>query len=441
MTETTVEPIAAEINLPPAPRFVPTLLQGLGYAFFRRQVVTAMTARHGEAFRLRVPLFGNMIVVTDPALAKQVFTASPEDLGNIQPNLSRVFGPGSVFALDGAEHRRRRKLLTPPFHGKAMKNYEKIVEEETLAETASWPEQREFETLEPMMRITLNIILRAIFGAAGSELTTLRRIIPPWVTLGSRIAVLPSPARDYGRFTPWGRLTNYRRQYDDTVHVLIEQAKADPRFEERTDVLALLLRSTYEDGTPMSTSEIADELLTLLAAGHETTASTLAWAFERISRHPEVLAKMVAEAATDDNQYRQATILEVQRNRTVIDFSGRHVYAPSIELGQWRIPRGYSVTVALGQAHVNAEEFPDPERFDPERFVGERPNMIAWIPFGGGTRRCVGAAFANMEMDVVLRTVLRHFVIQTTTAPGEKWHSRGVAFTPKKGGRISVRRR
>ena len=444
VTETSVDrevgTDSGAIRIPPSPKW-PKLVQGVGYGLFRRQTVGRLTAKFGEAFTIKVPVFGNMVVVTDPVLAKQVFTASPEDLGNIRPNLSRIFGPGSVFALEGAEHRRRRKLLTPPFHGKAMKKYESIVEEETLREVASWPEGSEFETLEPMMRITLNIILRAIFGAAGDQLETLRRIIPPWVTLGSRLAVLPTPTREFGRWSPWSRLAEYRRQYDAVIDTLVDQAKSDTRFAERTDILALLLRSTYEDGSPMSRSEIADELLTLLAAGHETTASTLAWAFERISRHPGVLARLVAEADTDGNEYRQATILEVQRNRTVIDFAGRHVCAPSVQLGKWRIPQGYSVSVALGQAHFNAREFPDPELFDPDRFVGDRPNVFAWIPFGGGTRRCVGAAFANMEMDVVLRTVLRRFTIETTAEPDEKWHSRGVAFTPKKGGRITVRRR
>ena len=436
----TADAMSATVRVPPSPR-LPKALQAVGYVLFRRQLVGRLAAEFGGAFTLRVPVFGHMVVVTDPALAKQVFTASTDELGNIQPNLSRIFGPGSVFALEGAEHRRRRKLLTPPFHGKAMKNYERIVEEETLREAATWPQGREFETLEPMMRITLNIILRAIFGADGAELATLRRIIPPWVTLGSRLAVVSTPTRTYGRWSPWTRLANYRAEYDATVGILIDQALADPRVDERADVLALLLRSTYEDGTPMSRSEIADELLTLLAAGHETTASTLAWAFERISRHPDVLAGLVAEAATDGNEYRQATILEVQRNRTVIDFAGRRVLAPVVELGQWRIPRGYSVSVAIGQVHGNAGEFPDPARFDPQRFMGKRPSTFGWIPFGGGTRRCVGAAFANMEMDVVLRTVLRHFTIEATTEPGEKWHSRGVAFTPKKGGRVTVRRR
>ena len=270
------------------------------------------------------------------------------------------------------------------------------------------------------MRITLNAILRAVFGADGEQLDELRRIIPPWVTLGSRVAVLPTPTRTYGRYSPWGRLAEYRRQYDEVVERLIDRVTADPNFDSRDDVLALLLRSTYEDGSTMSRQDIGDELLTLLAAGHETTASTLAWAFERISRHPDVLSKLAAEAATDDNEYRQATILEIQRARTVIDFAGRHVYAPTFELGEWVIPRGYSIVVAITQLHECAGDFPNPERFDPQRFIGTRPSTFSFVPFGGGTRRCVGAAFANVEMDVVLRTVLQHFVIDTTTAPDEK---------------------
>ncbi|MCV7194407.1 cytochrome P450 [Mycolicibacterium brumae] len=440
MSETLADPVVEKKSgqLPPAPRRLPKIVQGLGYVLLRRRVVNRLARRLGPAFTLDVPLFGEMVVVADPVLAKQVFTASPEDLGNVQPNLSRMFGPGSIFALDGAEHRARRKLLTPPFHGKAMHRYEAIVEQETRAEIAKWPQRTEFPTLEPMMRITLNIILRAIFGADGAELERLRRIIPPWVTLGSRLAVLPDPPRKWG---PWRRLANYRAEYDATVEKLIELALADPELENRTDVLSLMLRSRYDDGTAMTNSELADELLTLLAAGHETTASTLAWAFERISRHPAVLARLAAEADTDDNDYRQAVITEVQRNRTVIDFAARHVYAPEFELGPWRIPRGSTVSIAIAQMHWNEADFAEHALFDPERFLGVRPNMFAWIPFGGGVRRCIGAAFANMEMDVVLRTVLREFRIEPTTAPDEKAHNRGVAFVPRKGGRITVVRR
>ena len=210
----------------------------------------------------------------------------------------------------------------------------------------------------------------------------------------------------------------WRARYDAIIDKLIDDELGDPYFEDRNDVLALMLRSTYEDGSAMSREDIGDELLTLLAAGHETTASALAWTFERVSRHPEVLAGLAAEADTDDNELRQATILESQRSRTVIDAIGRHVHAPAYELGEWSIPRGHTIIVSISRLHGDPELFPEPERFDPQRFVGTKPPSFAWIPYGGGTRRCVGAVFANVEMDVVLRTVLRHFTIEATRRPG-----------------------
>jgi cytochrome P450 len=411
------------------------------FASSRRGMINRLARRHGNVFTLNIPIYGRVVIVGDPQLAKQIFMTSPEELGNIQPNLSRMFGSGSVFGLDGDDHRRRRRLLAPPFHGKSMKNYEAIIEEETLRETANWPEGRPFPTLPSMMHITLNAILRAVFGADGAELDELRRIIPPWVTLGSRLAAVPKPERTYGRFSPWGRLAEWRRQYDVVIEKLIAAEHADPNFAERTDVLALMLRSTYDDGSTMSRKDIGDELLALLAAGHETTASTLGWAFERLIRHPEVLSALVEEADNDGGELRQATILEVQRARTVIDFAARHVYPPAFQLGEWVLSQGDSIIVSIAQIHDNPDIYPDPERFDPQRYIGNKPSTFAWIPFGGGTRRCVGAAFANMEMDVVLRTVLRHFTIETTTAPGERWHCRGVAYTPKNGGRIVLHRR
>ncbi|MDR3654776.1 MAG: cytochrome P450 [Mycobacterium sp.] len=430
----------AAVRLPPAVR-LPKFLVGMGFAMSRRGMIQRLARRNGRVFTLNLPIYGRVVVVADPQLAKQIFTTSPEELGNIQPNLSRLFGTGSIFALDGDEHRRRRRLLAPPFHGKSMKNYEAIIEDETLRETAGWPEGRPFATLPSMMHITLNAILRAVFGAEGAELDELRRLIPPWVTLGSRMAAMPKPTRNYGRYSPWGRLDAWRRQYDVVIDRLIDAERADPHFADRTDVLALMLRSTYDDGTIMSRKDIGDELLTLLAAGHETTASTLGWAFERLSRHPDLLAALVEEADSGGDELRQATILEVQRARTVIDFAARRVYPPVFQLGEWVIPRGDSLLVSIAQIHDDPAVFPDPDRFDPQRHIGNKPSAFAWIPFGGGARRCLGAAFANMEMDVVLRTVLGHFTIETTTAPGERWHGRGVAYTPKDGGRIVVRRR
>jgi cytochrome P450 family 138 len=420
---------------------IPKPLCGIIFAISRRRMIKRLARRYGNVFMLNIPIYGRVVMVGDPQLAKRIFTTSPEELGNIQPNLSRLFGSGSVFALDRDDHRRRRRLLAPPFHGKSMKNYEAIIEEETLRETANWPEGRPFPTLPSMMHITLNAILRAVFGADGAELEELRRLIPPWVTLGSRLAALPKPQRRYGRFSPWGRLAEWRRQYDIIIDKLIAAERADPNFAQRTDVLALMLRSTYDDGSTMSRKDIGDELLALLAAGHETTAATLAWAFERLTRHPDVLAALVEEVDGGGDELRQAAILEVQRARTVIDFAARRVYPPTFQLGEWVIPQGDSLIVSISQIHDDPDVYPDPDRFDPQRYIGTKPSTFAWIPFGGGARRCVGAAFANMEMDVVLRSVLRQFVIETTTEPGERWYCRGVAYTPKDGGRIVVRRR
>lgn len=434
------EPVVGVPVLPPSPR-IPRALEALAFVTNRRRTVEWLTRNYGRAVTVRIPVFGDSVLIADPVLAKQVFTTNPEVLNNIQPNLSRLLGPGSVFGLEGVAHRRRRKLLTPPFHGKSIAAYERIVEEETLREMASWPDGTEFATLEPMMRVTLNVILRAVFGAGGDELEQLRTLMPKWVTLGSRLSVLPTPNRVSGWWSPWARLASYRSTYESLVDKLIDRARQDPDLDARTDVLSLFLRSTYDDGSTMTRGEIGDELLTILAAGHETTASTLAWVFERISRHPEVLRRLVEEAATDANSYRQATILEVQRNRTVIDFAGRHVAARHYEVGEWVIPQGFSILVSLLLLHQDPEVYPNPERFDPQRFIDDKPSTFSWVPFGGGTRRCVGAAFANMEMDVVLRTVLRHVTIQATDARGEKWHNRGVAYTPKRGGRVVVYRR
>ena len=314
----------ALVRLPPGPALpravtLPLLLLA------RRQTMDALVRRYGPALTLNSPLFGPSVFVTTPDLARQVFLTPAEDLGNIQPNLSRVLGSGSVFALDGEAHRRRRNLLSPPFHGRQVRGYEALFVEETRREIAHWPTGATLPTLPSMMRITLNAILRAVFGAQGQDLARLRAIIPPWVTLGSQLVGLPMPARDYGRFSPWGRLAGYRRQYQQVLDTLIDTARAAPDFAERTDILSVLLRSHCDDGSVLTRKEIGDELMTLLAAGHETTAATLAWVFERLSRQPHWLAELSAEAATDEHTLRRAVIREVQRTRTVIDFAGRHV--------------------------------------------------------------------------------------------------------------------
>ncbi|GAB2994091.1 cytochrome P450 [Mycobacterium bourgelatii] len=433
MPEATTDPV----RLPPGPA-LPKFVQAVGFLVSRQRGLATLQRRWGDAFTLNLPTIGPAVVISDPALIKDLFTGGSELLGR-PGNLGDILGPGSTFSLDGAEHLRRRKLLVPPFHGRRMTGYESIVEEEVLRETANWPEGREFETLQPMMRITLNTILRTVFGAQGAEFDQLREILPRWVTLTSRMAALPRALRrDLGPRSPWGRAVRYRQRYDDIIALLIHQARTDA--EERGDVLSLLLAARYENGSPISDEHVADELLTLLAAGHETTATTLAWTVERIRRHPRLLARLAEEAGAGGSRLRQATIWEVQRTRPVIEGTTR-VTKSRIRLGPWVIPPGYAIVASATLVHDAEANFADATRFDPDRFLDHPPDNYTWIPFGGGVRRCIGAAFANMEMNVTLRTLLREFEFAPTDAPGERTHLRGVATAPAKGGRAVVYRR
>ena len=439
MTATCATSTLNRVN-PPAVR-LPKLVQGVGFAFFRRKAMRSWIKRHGRIFEINVPFFGRSVVVSDPALVRSVCTASADELANVQPNLGNLFGRGSVFGFDGSRHRDRRRLLTPAFHGQSIKNYEKVFEEETLRESANWPENQEFRMLEPMNRITLNVILRTVLGVDGTDVDELREIVQPWMTLGSVMAFVPPAPFRTGRHSPWGRLDEHRKAFDRIVMMLIDRAEADPGLGDRVDVLALLVRSGRDDGTGMSRMDICDELLALIGAGHESTASALGWAFERLRRHPDVLAELVREVDEGGSAFRRATILELLRSRTVVDVIGRRVGAPNFELGKWRIPRNRTVLVRIADLHGNPEIFPHPERFDPHRFRGTKAVAPTWLAFGGGTRRCIGADFAIAEMDVVLRTVLQHFRIQTDAAADEKSHFRGIAHTPKLGGRVVVNRR
>ncbi|OBI78058.1 cytochrome P450 [Mycobacterium sp. E740] len=435
MAEATTDPV----RLPPGPR-LPKAAVGLAFLTVRHRALTAIGRRYGGAFTVELPVFGPALVISERSLVKDLFTTN-SDLVARASNLGQVLGPGSTFSLDGAEHRERRKLLVPPFHGKRMAGYEAIVEEEVLREVATWPEGREFETLPSMMRITLNAILRTVFGAEGAALDELRELLPPMVPLASRMAVLPKVLRrDLGPWSPWGRVTRARRRYDEIIAGLISDARADPEFEQRTDVLALLLHARYEDGSPISDGHIADELLTLLAAGHETTATTLAWAIERLRRHPRLLSRLTAEVDAGGTELTQATVWEVQRTRPVIEATLR-VTRDRIRLGEWVVPQRHTIIVSIGMSHASPQNFTDPGTFNPDRFLGANPDTHTWIPYGGGIRRCIGAAFANMEMNVTLRTLLREFEFGTTYARGERRHSRGVATAPARGGRAIVFRR
>ena len=386
--------------------------------------------------------FGDIVMCAEPRLVKQVFTADPTVLhaGTGTP-LAAVLGKYSLLAIDEDFHLGQRRLLLPPFHGESMRAWESTIEQITEEVVSEWPKDREFAVLPSMQTITLRAILRTIFGATGPELARLEELIPKTVNLGAALVQLKFMQRDWGWYSPWGRFLRLRAQAIEQLDHLIGAARSDPNLERRTDVLAALVQATHEDGSPMSDEEIHDQLMTLMIAGHETTATTLAWCVERLRRNPRVLAKLTDEAVSGDgNEYREAVFREALRTRPTVTMSVRYVVKPYV-LDGWELPVGTRIALHPGLTQYDPTLFPEPEEFKPERFIDGKPESYSWIPFGGGVRRCIGASFAQMEADIVLRTILRRFELLPTSAKPEAWRFRGVTFVPAKGGLARARAR
>lgn len=427
-------------SMPPGPR-APATFQVLGMALRQRPYLERQRRRHGALFTIKALAVGKFVVLSDPALVKQVFTADPKVLhaGDHSP-LRNVLGTHSLLGIDEDRHLEQRRLLLPPFKGQRVRTYEGLIEEIAAAEIDQFPVGTPFPVGPAMQRITLRAILRAVFGATGRDLHELEELLPPWTEQGSRLSLMIPLQHDLGPRSPWGRFLRLRARIDTVLDRLIAIARTDTAIEERADVLAVLVQSTHLDGTAMADAEIRDQLVTMLAAGHETTAHQLSWGVERLTRHPDVLARLVDEVDAGGTAFRDATIKELQRVRSVIPAAGRYTMEP-YELGGYRLPAGIHIASAASLTHFDPRLFDRPEQFDPERFLTARPDTYAWIPFGGGLRRCIGASFAHLEMDVVLRVLLERVHLAPSTAPDERERFRGVAVAPALGGMATARRR
>jgi cytochrome P450 len=438
-TATPADATGDQFRLPHGPT-TPKYVNGLLFLVAQKRSMRRVQRRYGDAYTVNLPVIGRTVVVSRPDLVKAVFTAKPTVLHAGKNPLGALLGPGSLFAMDEDRHLAERRMLLPPLHGDRMRSYEELIEEEALRAMQRWPEAEEFSTIDTFKQITLRVILRAVFGAEGAELAELQALLPRLTALGQRLVTLPLLQRDLGRWSPGHRYARMRRRYDKIVGELIDARLEDPGLVNRIDILALMLTPLREAGEEINRAHLADELLALLVAGHETTASSLAWTVERLLRHPDILRRLEQEAAGEESTLRTATILEIQRVRPVIGATGRMVMQP-FELGEWRLPPGARVVTQGSVMHADDRFHQNAARFDPDRYVDQKPDTYAWIPFGGGVRRCIGAAFAQFEMEVVIRTMLRLFELQTTDAPAERESFRGVAFAPAKGGRAVVRRR
>jgi cytochrome P450 len=395
-------------SLPPGPS-APRWLQTTSWwtrpvPFFER-----CRARHGRRFTIRLLATPPFVMLADPDAVKEVFTAPAEVLhpGSGARILLPVIGPNSVILLDEDAHLAQRRLMLPAFHGEQVARLAQVMTEVAAAEVDRWPRDQPVALHPRLQALTLEVILRTVFGLEeGARLERLREHLTNVLAVGaSPVSMLPPLQRDLGPGSPWRRFLRMRAVVDAELFALIDERRAQPG--ERDDVLSLLLGARHEDGSPMSAQELRDELMTLLVAGHETTASQLAFAFERLVRAPDALERLTAEvAAGDGDAYLTATVQETLRRRPVLPNAAPRLVMEEIEVGGWRYPAGVCLVPNAYLVHHDPTIYPEPYAFRPESFLEQPPGTYTWIPFGGGRRRCLGAAFATVEMKIVLRTVL-----------------------------------
>jgi cytochrome P450 len=427
--------------LPPGSR-APATLQTIRLLAKPVPFFESARRRYGEPFTARILRAGKLVFISDPPSIKALFAADRENIVAPGRNvvLSPLLGRRSLLLLNGPEHLARRKLMLPPFHGKRMRAYEQVMEEATRREISGWRLGRELRIHPTMQTITLEVIMRAVFGVGEENREDLRRrLLAILFATRSPLAIgLTMPAvRRLGRFR---RVRRTIAETDEILAAEIARRRADPVLAEREDILSLLVAARDEDGQGMSDGELRDQLMTLLMAGHETTATALAWAFDLLFRHPQAMERLRDEVEGDEHRYLDAVAEETLRLRPVVPFVGRELRVP-MELGGYELPAGTVVMPSIYLTHTRADLFPEPYAFRPERFLGEQPETYSWIPFGGGTRRCLGAAFAQLEMRVVLRTVLREVELRGATAAAEEIVRRNVTLSPRQGTPAVVERR
>ena len=419
----------------PLPSIVQTLWLLFGMDSFRQFCLKRFPEEGMLTFRFLG--FGDIVTVLDPHLIREVFVGDSDVLrgGEAMAQALGVLGPNSLLLLDGQPHMRARRLLLPPFHGEAISHHERLIEQITVAEVDRWPLRERFALWPSMKAITMEVILRAVIGVRDeSRRRRLGELLPAFVRGGvfgmlteTRLPWLTQGA--IGRRLPWVRA---REEGERLLYEEIAEHRASP--EGRDDVLALLIAARDEEQRELSDAELRDHVLTLLGAGHDTTAATLAWCFERLLRHPDILARC-RDTDLKDDEYLTAVVNETLRLRPAVDSTRRKLSAP-FELGGYRLPAGANIAVSVAGMQRSPQFYPDPLRFKPERFL-QRPAPYTFIPFGGGERRCIGASFAMMEIKTILRTVLQRIELRAVNPRDERpSRTRGIGIVPARGTRV-----
>jgi cytochrome P450 family 135 len=441
MSAAVSSPSSVPASMPPGPR-LPRAVQTFAFIFLPVPWIEGCRRRYGDIVTMGTWFDRRFVMVFSPQDVKQLFRGSPEQLraGEANAPLGPVVGERSVLLLDGAEHLRHRRLMLPSFHGERMRAYEAVMRETADRAIDAWPVGEPFKLHPWMQSVTLDVIMRAVFGVeAGPRQEELKRrlramVDPVGTRLGILMMVLSGGRAGTRRFKEF---QERRRLVDDLIFAEIERRRAEPDLESREDVFSMLLLARDEDGRALTDQELRDELLTLLVAGHETTSTGLAWAFELLLRNPHVLERLQASLAEGDQTYLEAVVKETLRLRTVVPGVGRVVRGEPFELGGYLIPPGTEINPSITAIHRRADCYPEPAEFRPERFIGpDAPDTYTWLPFGGSTRRCLGASFAMFEMQIVIRRVLERSRLEAVGGRPEKRLRKGVTIVPKRGVRV-----
>jgi cytochrome P450 len=427
--------MAVEAKLPPGPR-QPAAMQTLGWWTRPISFLERARARYGKRFTIRLIATPPFVMLSDPDEVKEVFTTPPDVLhpGEGARILEPIVGQNSVILLDEAAHLEQRKLMLPAFHGEKMERLTDLMKEVAEREAESWPQDEQIALHPRLQAVTLEVILRAVFGLdPGPRLDGLRERLTAILEMGaSPISFLPIFQREWGGLSPWVRFKRMRDEADALIFELIEERRSAE--EDRDDILSMLLAARHDDGSPMSPQELRDELMTLLVAGHETTASELAWAFERLARTPEVTRRLVDEIDKGDGDaYLTATIQETLRRRPVLPNAAPRLVKKPVEIGGFTYPPGVCLVANAYLIQHDPAIYPEPYAFRPERFLDEPPGTYTWIPFGGGRRRCLGASFAMLEMKLVLAAIFSRNEIVVGGEGLELSRRRAITLSPGRG--------
>jgi cytochrome P450 len=425
--------------LPPGPRLPSPILT----AQFLRRPLTMLRrwhARYGDVFTVRFLGFGTGCYVADPDAIRELFTGDQSDLhaGEANSVMEPVLGPHSVLVLDGPEHLRQRKLLLPPFQGQRVATYRDVIREVAEREVGSWKPGDEIVVRDRMRALTFDVISHAVFGV--TDPVQVERLRPAMSAVIDTSAILMASSllrKDLGRFSPGGRLARRLKAADELLYAEIAQRRHAPDLDERADVLSLLLRARDEDGRPMTDAELRDELFTMLGAGHETTATGLAFAVELLWRNPGKLERLRESIAEGDDGYAAAVGKETLRMRPVIDAAERTLTKPRTVAGH-ELPAGVKVYPAIALVHHRPELYPEPDAFRPERFLEDGAESYSWLPFGGGIRRCIGAALAQLEMTEVVKVIASRVDLEPVRPEPDPVVMRGITLVPKHGTRMRV---